>query len=129
MPDSEQSAGGIMNSIRGIAGSLLGLVHTRIELFGVELQEQKILAIRLMAWFAAAVVLGAAGLLVAIGALAIFLWHIAGYAGLLGLAIVALGACIAILWAIHRRIIHGPAPFAETAAEFRRDAETFRDLP
>lgn len=108
---------------------MLGLVHTRIELFGVELQEQKLQAIRLMAWFAAAVVLGAAGLLVAIGALAIFLWHVAGYAGLLGLALAALGACTAILWGIHRRIIHSPAPFAETAAEFRRDAATFRDLP
>lgn len=128
MSDNEPNARGVMSSVRGLGRSLLGLVNTRVELFTVELQEEKLRAIRLMTWFAAAIALGAAGLLVAITALALVLWETAGYAGLIGLVAGTLGAAAGILWGIHRRIVHGPLPFAETAAEFRKDAKSFRDL-
>lgn len=114
-----------MDSFRGFARSLLGLVQARVELFSVELQEEKLRAIRLMGWFAAAITLAAAGVFLAIGALAIFLWQVAGYAGLVGLALVTFGAGGIILWRIHRCIVRGPVPFVETAAEFRKDLDSF----
>ena len=101
-------------------------MRTRAELFAVELQEEKLRAIRLLLWVAAAIALGVAGLLVAIGGLALFFWELAGYWGLAGLAAGALGLAAIILWIIHRRITHGPAPFAGTVAEFRKDAECLR---
>ena len=79
---SEADAGGIMESIRRLGNSLTGLLHTRAELFAVELQEEKLRAIRLMVWVAVAITLGVAGLQVAIVGLAIFFWDLAGYWGL-----------------------------------------------
>jgi uncharacterized membrane protein YqjE len=127
MPDSDPEAPGVMSSVRGLARSLIGLMQTRVELFTVELQEEKLRAMRLMAWFAVAIALGVAGLLVAIAALALILWEMAGYGGLVGLVAGTLAAGAGILWRIRWQITHGPAPFAETAAEFRKDAESFRE--
>lgn len=127
MADAGQSTGGMMESLRSVARSVLGLAQARVELFAVELQEEKIRALKMMAWFAAAIALGTTGLLVAVGAVALLLWQWAGYWGLAGLAVVTLGAGVGIMWMIHRQIVHGPVPFAETAAEFRRDAESLRN--
>jgi uncharacterized membrane protein YqjE len=72
--ESEADAGGIVESIRRLGNSLTGLLHTRTKLFAVELQEEKLRAIRLMVWAAMAITLGVAGLLVAIVGLALFFW-------------------------------------------------------
>jgi uncharacterized membrane protein YqjE len=125
-PESEADAGGIMESIRRLGSSLAGLLQTRAELFAVELQEEKLRAIRLLVWTAVAITLVVAGLLVAIGGLALFFWKMAGYWGLAGLATSVLGLAAIILWIIHRCITRGPAPFAGTVAEFRKDAECLR---
>jgi uncharacterized membrane protein YqjE len=122
MFESDPEAGGIMESIRRLGNSLTGLLQTRAELFAVELQEEKLRAIRLLVWVAVAITLVVTGLLVAIVGLALFFWEMAGYWGIAGLAAGALGTAAIILWIIHRRITRGPAPFAGTVAEFRKDA-------
>jgi uncharacterized membrane protein YqjE len=124
--ESELNSGGMTDSIRRLGNSLIGLLQTRAELFAVELQEEKLRAIRLLVWVAVAITLGVAGLLVAIGALAVFFWEMAGYWGLIGLAASTIGLAAIILRIIHRRITHGPVPFAGTVAEFRKDAKCLR---
>jgi uncharacterized membrane protein YqjE len=114
---------GVFASVRRLSGSMLALMRTRIALFAVELQEEKVRALSLLAWFCAALAIGLIGLLVAIGALALFLWQRAGYAGVLTLAGVLLAAGVALLWALRRRLRSGTRPFAETTAEFERDLE------
>lgn len=105
---------------------MLGLAQSRFELFAIELQEEKLRALSLIVWLVAALMLGAAGLLVGLGALAFWLWHVAGYPGLIGLMLAALAAGAGLLWRLYRRIQAGPAPFAETLAEFRKDRECLR---
>lgn len=124
--ESEPDSGGITQSIRQLGNSLTEHLHTRAELFAVELEEEKIRFLRLLMWVAVAITLGVAGILIAIGGLALFVWQIAGYWGLAGLAAGAIGIAVTILWILHRRISHGPAPFAGTVAEFRKDAECLR---
>ena len=123
MFDPEPDAGGITDSLRRMAGSLTGLLHARAELFAVELQEAKVRAVRLIVWVATAIALGVSGLLVGIAGLAVWLWTLAGYWGLAGLAVTALGLAAIILWMVHRRIMRGVGPFAGTVEEFRKDAE------
>lgn len=94
-----------------------------MELFAVELREEKLRAVALLSWLAAAIALGVAGVLVTAGTLALFLWRSAGYGGLIGLAAILLGAAWLVLAFIHRRITHGPEPFPATVAEFRKDME------
>jgi uncharacterized membrane protein YqjE len=115
-----------MDPFRRIGSSLLVLLRTRVELFAVEMQEAKLRTVNLLVWLAVAIIVGAAGVLVAFGALALFLWQTSGYSGLIGMALAALGAAAATLWFVRRRIIHGPAPFAATVAELRKDAECLR---
>jgi uncharacterized membrane protein YqjE len=123
---SGQSSVGFAESVRRLGKSLMDLLHTRTELFAVELQEEKIRALRLVLWVAAGIAAGVSGLLIAMGALALRVWEAAGYLGLVGLAVGALGAAAAILWGVHRSIKNGPAPFAGTVAEFRKDAACLR---
>lgn len=123
-PDSKSD--GWFNSLRRTADSLLGLLHARLELLAVEWQEEKLRALRLLVWFGLAVILGVAGLLVALGALSLFLWSVAGYAGLVGLSVVTLGAAGGVFWTLHRRLQESPPPFEATLAEFRKDRECLR---
>ena len=123
---SGQSSVGFAESVRQLGKSLLDLLHTRTELFAVELQEEKVRALRLVLWIAAAIAVGVSGLLIAMGALALWVWEAAGYWGLVGLAAGALGAAAVILWGVHRNMTNGPAPFAGTVAEFRKDAACLR---
>lgn len=115
-----------MNSVHRLGTSLLGLIQTRAELFVVELQEEKLRAITLLLWLALALSLAMTGVFIAIGTLALYLWQIAGYTGLAGLAGGTLAAAALIFWSIRHRILRGPQPFAETIGEFRKDAASLR---
>ena len=71
-------------------------------------------------------ILGMAGLLIALAALSIWLWNTTGYAGLIGLALLTLALAVGIGFNIRRQIRASPPPFAETMAEFKKDAECLR---
>ena len=126
MAEAEQGAGGVLDSARRIASSVLGLLHNRLSLVAVELQEEKLRAISLLLWLCAAVGLASAGLMVAIAALGLFLWERAGYAGLVGLAFAAFAGGFVVLFLLRRRILRGPQPFSVTMAEFGKDLECLR---
>lgn len=127
MDDNPGKTGGWLHSLRRTGDSLLGLAQSRFELFAVELQEEKLRALDIIVWLVVALALGVAGLLVGLCALAIYLWDIAGYFGLGGLALVSLAAGAGVLWSIRRRIRNGAVPFAETIGEFRKDSECLRN--
>ena len=115
-----------MNSVHRFGISLLGLVQTRAELFVVELQEEKLRAVSLLLWLALGLSLAVAGLLIVAGTLALYLWQVAGYTGLMGLAGGILTLAALIFWVIRRRILRGPPPFSATMDEFRKDAASLR---
>jgi uncharacterized membrane protein YqjE len=124
--DTPPDTGGWLESLRRIGDSFLALLRGRLELLTVEWQEEKLRLLNLLVWLVVAAAIGAAGIFVAITALAFWLWEKTGYAGLIGLAVVALGAAFGILWWIRRKILNGPTPFAQTVAEFRKDGECLK---
>jgi uncharacterized membrane protein YqjE len=126
MPDADQGGGGLLDSARRMGSSALGLLHNRLSLAAIELQEEKLRALSLLIWLGVAFALGLAGILVAIGAVAFFLWERAGYAGLVGLALATMLGAGVVLWLLRRRITHGPQPFATTVSEFQKDLECLR---
>lgn len=123
MSTDESSSPGLAASLRRMGRSLLGLAQTRIELFSVELQEEKLRVLDLLLWLSVAMALGIAGLILGIGALGLFLWETWGYAGLVAVIVAALGGAAGMLWGLRRRILRGTAPFAETIGEFKKDFE------
>ena len=92
-------------------------------MFAVEWQEEKFRLLNLLFWSGFAMTIGAAGVLIAMAVLGLWLWEKAGYAGLIGLSIAALGTSAALVWKIRHKILSGDPPFSQTAAEFRKDAE------
>jgi uncharacterized membrane protein YqjE len=123
MHDAPPSSGGWFESLRRIGESLLALLRNRFELFTVEWQEEKLRLINLLVWLGLAAALGLAGVLIALIALAFWLWAVFGYAGLFGLSVASLAVALVILWSIRRKIKTGPPPFSQTVAEFRKDGE------
>jgi uncharacterized membrane protein YqjE len=117
---------GWREAFRRSGDSLLGLFQTRLELFAVELQQEKLRTINLLIGLTIALALGVAGLLMAVAAGAIFLWHLAGYLGLIGLAVLALAGAAALLWWLRRKLQTGPTPFQTTVTEFKKDREWLR---
>lgn len=126
MDQPEHPSGGWRESWKRVVDSLVGLVHARLELFSVELQEEKLRVIGLLTRFCLAFGLGLAGLLIGLAALSYFLWEVAGYAGVVGLAVVLLVASGLILRGIRLRIRAEPVPFDQTIAEFKKDRECLR---
>ena len=123
MNDSPPNPGGWLELLRRMGESFLALLRNRFELFSVELQEEKLRLLNLVLWICLAAALGFAGVFVGIVALAFLLWTLAGYLGLIGLAAICFGAAVAIIMGISKKIQSGPAPFAQTVAEFRKDSE------
>lgn len=114
-------------SLRRIGASLQVLVRNRLELFAVEWQEEKLRLIRLLCWLTLALALGAAGILVAIGALACWLWAVAGYLGVIVLIVLCLAAAVAIVWKLWQNLRNEAPPFADTVAEFRKDGACLKN--
>jgi uncharacterized membrane protein YqjE len=129
MSEGEHGGGGVLDSTRRIAGSVLGLLQNRLSLAAVEWQEEKLRAVSLLVWLFVAIVLAGMGVLVGIATLALFLWERAGYAGLVGLALAALAGGFVMFLALRRRILRGPKPFAVTIEEFQKDLECLRPPP
>ena len=120
MDERAPKADGWLNSLQRTGDSLLRLAQSRFELFAVELQEEKLRALNVVIWLVVGLTFGAAGLLFGLGAIAVYLWDIAGYYGLVGLAVASLAVAAGILLGIRRRIRTGTTPFAETSGEFLR---------
>ena len=117
---------GWLESLRRMGESFLALLRNRLELFTVELQEEKLRLLNLLIWLGVAAVFGFAGVFILMVTLAFWLWDVAGYFGLLALALASLAVAFGIIVGISPKIPHGPAPFAHTVGEFRKYGECVR---
>jgi uncharacterized membrane protein YqjE len=129
MTEAESGASGLLESIRRMGSSLLALIHTRVELFAVELQEEKLRAISFLGWLIVALALAVAGILMALGVLGLFLWQRTGYAGVIAQTVVTLGSAAGLMWMLRRRILRGPDPFSATIEEIGKDLDCLRPPP
>jgi uncharacterized membrane protein YqjE len=123
MATSEPKVGGIIESVRRVGHSLIALLQNRLQLFSVELQEEKYRAIQAALWLAVGGMLIFLGLAMGIGALGILVytnWGVGGLAGLTALLLVAGAIVIAVLWS---RLKSSETPFAGTIRELKKDSE------
>lgn len=126
MNPGETQRNGAMASVARIGESLLALARSRVQMFAFDLQSEKLRLVDTLVWAGIALALGGGGFLVGIFALALYVWEAAGYAGLVALVGVLLAAASALLWDLQRRLKAGPIPFADTLAEFEKDAACIR---
>lgn len=113
--------GGLYGSLKGLVVAGIGIVRTRLELLGVELQEEKARLLGLLAFGAAAVIFLAAGLVFLAVFLTVLLWDTDRLLALgVFTSLFLTGGVVALVVALR----HARAPshlFAASLAELARD--------
>ena len=120
MSDATENPGGILAALRGILDVGLGLLQTRIELFAVELREEKCRLIEALVLASAAVALGMMTLTLLTFVVVLLFWDSARVAALLTLSGLYLLGTIAA-WRGLRARWRRRSAFSGTLDEIRKD--------
>src|SRR5690606_30165231 len=115
---------GLRRSVFGVAGSLVGLLRTRLELFALEAAEEKARLVKLLGMAFAALLFLTLAVLVFTVTIAVAFWPTEDRYLALGL-LAALYAVIGVglLLLLRHELVSGPVPFAATFEELGRDAD------
>jgi len=114
---------GLAGSARRLADNALAAVQTRLELFALELREEKTSAIELLIWVCTALFFGMMAFIVLTATIILLFhdkWRLVAAGGFFVLYVA--GA----LWAYMRlkvRLKNQNTPFADTINEFKKDRE------
>ena len=127
MEPATPASAGFLHSLRALGDGLLASVQNRLELFSVELQEEKFRLIQTFVWISAAVFTGMMALTFVSLTLVYLFWASARLAVLGGLAVFYAGALVAIIIAFRRFIARQPRPFSATRQEIGEDRACIRN--
>lgn len=120
---------GLFASLRGFACTSVALVRTRVELLKVEVQEEVVRLIGLLAWSIAAVLLAVLGL----GFLAVFLtvllWESHRLLALGIFAALFIAAASVAVFMVARLAKKGTQLFSASLAELRKDEASLNPPP
>jgi uncharacterized membrane protein YqjE len=123
MGGDEPPRSGIFASLRSLCDSGIALLQNRIKLFSVELEEQKIRFVRLLALVAAAVFLANTAILAITITIIVVVGERARVPVMIGLCVLYSGAALIAFLALRKEIKDGPEPFEGTISEIKRDRE------
>ena len=127
MENGTPSPPGFLGSLRTLGDGLLATVQDRLELFSVELQEEKFRLIQIFVWITAAIFTGVMAITFASLTLVYLFWESARLAVLGGLTVFYAGALVAIIIAFRRFIARQPSPFSATRQEIGKDRACIRN--
>jgi len=130
MAEGDQPSRGLFSSLARIFDTALATVQNRLELFSVELREEKCRLIDVLA-------LAAAVIFLAVLAATVFTFLVVLLSGVLfgervqlgvlaGFALLYGGGAYGAFRVLKRRLTEGPVPFADTIAELKKDRECLR---
>jgi uncharacterized membrane protein YqjE len=114
---------GILESLRRLGRNGLGVLQNRIELFSVELEEQKVRVVRVLILAGAAIFLGNTALLAVSAAIVIMAGEAARLPVLIGLSVLYLLAALGAFLALRKELRSAPPPFRDTVAEIKKDVD------
>ncbi|MCV4388109.1 phage holin family protein [Pseudomonas aeruginosa] len=110
-------------SLGGFGAAFLGLLHGHVELFGIELQEQKANTLRLLL-FAGLALVFALLLLVGLSLLVLIVfWDTNRLAAALGLCLFYVIGSLFCGWRLYQSINDESSPFSATLEELANDRE------
>lgn len=117
---------GLLGSLRVLSDLLLGTLQDRLELFSVELQEEKFRLIQTFIWISAAVCAGMLAITFASLTLVYVFWDSGRLAVLGGLTAFYAGVLTATIIGFRRFIARQPIPFAASRQELGADRTCIR---
>ncbi len=118
---------GFVGSLRSLGDGVLATVEDRLELFSVELQEEKYRLIQTFIWISAAFFAGMMAVTFISLTLVFLFWQSARLTVLGGLAALYTGALVVIVVAFRRFLARQPKPFAASLDEVRADRSCIRN--
>jgi len=118
---------GYLASLRSLGDGLLATVQERVELFSVELQEEKLRLCQTFIWSSALFFVGAMALSFASLTLVYLFWDSARLAVLGGLTAFYIGALVVMVCAFRRFLARQPASFTGTRLELKEDRACIRN--
>jgi len=117
---------GFMDSLRDLGDGLAAGLQDRLELFSVELQEEKFRLIQTFVWICATVFTAMMTLAFASLTVVYFFWASARLAVLVGLTAFYAVALVSIIVALRRYLARQPRPFAASLQEIGEDRACIR---
>ena len=122
-PDSA----GIIGSLRSLGDGLLASVEDRLELFSIDLQEEKFRLIQTFIWISVAIFTGMMAVMFASLTLVYLFWESARLAVLGGLTTFYAVALVIMIVAFRRFVGRQPRPFSATLEEINEDRACIRN--
>jgi uncharacterized membrane protein YqjE len=126
MESTTPVSAGFVKSLRALTDGLLASVQDRLELFAVELHEEKFRLIQIIVWISAAIFAGGMALTFASITLVYLFWDSARLTVLGGLTLLYTGALVAVVVAFLRYLARQPRPFAASLQEIKQDRACIR---
>jgi len=116
-------SGGLVQSLRNLAASAVGVLHTRFELLISEIEEERLRILQLLLWGAVALLFLSFGVLLLTFAVVVLFWdtHRLSSAVVLGVVYLAIGGAFAV---VARRRAQRPRLFTASSAELAKDRDT-----
>jgi uncharacterized membrane protein YqjE len=118
---------GYFASLRLLGDGFLASVQDRLNLFTVELQEEKFRLIQTFIWISVIAFTGMMAITFASLALVYLFWESGRLAVLGGLAVFYAGALVAAIIAFQRFLARQPKPFSATQQEIEEDRACIRN--
>ncbi len=126
MASSEPKPASLIDSVKRVGESALALLHNRLQLFSVELQQEKYRVLQAILWLSAGVTFVFLGLAMGVGTVALWVhrhWGLYGLAGLTLLLLLVGAVVLAVMWS---RLKSDGTPFSGTLQELKKDSEWLR---
>lgn len=114
---------GILASLRRLTQTGIAVVHTRIQLFSVEVEEQKVRVVRLLMLAGLTIFLANTALLAVSATIVVLVGDEARPAVLIALSVIYVGSAVWAFFALRKEIRSAPPPFEETISELKKDTE------
>ena len=121
--DSDTKDTSTGSTSRRLGAAMLGLLHSHVELFGIELQEQKSRTVSLLLFAGLALVFALLALVALSGLILILLWDNYRMAGMVGLAVFYVLAGIFCALRLKAAVFDESSPFSGTLEELANDRE------
>ena len=126
MSEDEQPPAGLFASFRRLTDTLVGTVHNRIELLGLELQEEKYWLIATLLWAGASIFLG---ILAIVSVSITIVWlcpEAARPYALVGLSVLFLVLAAGAITGLRKVLKEKPEPLSGTLTELKKDIQWIR---
>ena len=123
MSPNDLPTGGVFESLRKLGDTGLALFQNRLELFGVDVAEQKARLVRLLLLAGAAIFLTNTAVLVVTATVVILAGEKSRVPVLITLCFLYVGAAVAAFLFLRKEIKSAPPPFDSTISELKKDRD------